>query len=54
MTLVYTISIRINESDYKCLEELQNLLFLDNTSETLRQLIRRTKIDPKEKWENVL
>ena len=54
MTLVYTISIRINESDYKCLEELQNLLFLDNTSETIRQLIRRTKIDPKEQWENVL
>ena len=54
MQMKYTISIRINQSDYESLEELQKLLFLDNTSETIRQLIRRTKIDPKEQWENVL
>ena len=54
MKLDYTISIRINQADYNSLEELQKLLFLDNASETIRQLIRRTKIDPKEQWENVL
>ncbi len=54
MKMKYTLSIRINESDYESLEELQQLLFLDSTSETIRQLIRRTKVDPKEQWENVL
>ena len=54
MKLDHTISIRINQADYNSLEELQKLLFLDNASETIRQLIRRTKIDPKEQWENVL
>lgn len=54
MALIYTISIRINERDYKSLEELQELLLLDSTSETIRQLIRRTKIKPEEQWENVL
>ncbi len=54
MTMNYTISIRINEKDYESLEELQQLLLLDSNSETIRQLIRRTKINPEEQWENVL
>lgn len=54
MKLNNTISIRISDRDYESLEELQQLLLLDSNSETIRQLIRRTKIKPEEQWENVL
>ncbi len=54
MKLKNTISIRISDRDYESLEELQQLLLLDSNSETIRQLIRRTKIKPEEQWENVL
>lgn len=54
MKLKNTISIRISDRDYESLEELQQLLLLDSNSETIRQLIRRTKINPEEQWENVL
>ena len=54
MKLNYTISIRINKADHDNLEKIQQLLLLDSTSETIRQLIRRTKIDTMGQWENVL
>lgn len=54
MKLKKSISIRISDRDYESLEELQQLLLLDSNSETIRQLIRRTKIKPEEQWKNVL
>lgn len=37
------ICVRINDEEYKRLNQLQNELLTENTSETIRELIKRVK-----------
>ncbi len=38
-----TICVRINDEEYERLNQLQNELLTENTSETIRELIKRIK-----------
>jgi len=41
MAMKNTICVRMDDSDYKFLDELECLLYAENKSETIRTLIRQ-------------